>query len=197
MATLSSTYITPEEYLARERAAETKSEYYQGKMFAMAGASREHGLIVTNLVRELSNRLLTRDCEVFSNDMRVLIHQTGLHTYPDVVVVCGQPVMQDQHRDVLTNPLILIEVLSESTKDYDRGGKFHQYKSIPSLKEYLTVSQTEMLVDHSVHQPDGGWLTHEIGPQNPSIYLTSLEVQLELADIYRKVSLAASLQALN
>lgn len=111
MATQPSTFLTPEEYLERERAALTKSEYYRGEMFAMAGASREHNLIVTNLVRELSELLRAGDYEVYSNDMRVLISATGLYTYSDVVVVCDKPVLLDQHNDTLSNPLLIIEVL--------------------------------------------------------------------------------------
>ena len=187
-----STFITPEEYLVRERAAPTKSEYYRGEMSALAGATREHILILGNLVYELKGRLMSRDCEVYSNDMRVLISATGLYTYPDVVVVCGEPILADQHMDILTNPLLIIEILSESTQDYDRGGKFHQYMRIPSLQEYLTISQTEMLVDHAVRQPDGGWLVREIGPENPTVSLTSIAIQLDLADIYRKVPLTNS-----
>ncbi len=192
MATQPSTFLTPEEYLKRERAATTRSEYYRGEMFAMAGASRAHNLIVTNLVGELSGYLRARDCELYSNDMRVLISATGLYTYPDVVVVCGKPVLLDQHNDTLTNPLLIIEVLSESTKDYDRGGKFHQYMRIPSMQEYLTVSQTEILVDHAVRQADGGWLVREIGPDSGTVSLSSLSIQLELAEIYRKVPLGAA-----
>jgi len=189
VATQPSTFLTPEEYLERERAALTKSEYYRGEMFAMAGASREHNLIVTNLVRELSELLRAGDYEVYSNDMRVLISATGLYTYSDVVVVCDKPVLLDQHNDTLSNPLLIIEVLSESTKDYDRGGKFHQYMRIPSMQEYLTVSQTEILVDHAVRQADGGWLVREVGPDNGNLALSSLSIQLELAEIYRKVPL--------
>ena len=189
MATQPSTFLTPEEYLERERAALTKSEYYRGEMFAMAGASREHNLIVTNLVRELSELLRAGDYEVYSNDMRVLISATGLYTYSDVVVVCDKPVLLDQHNDTPSNPLLIIELLSESTKDYDRGGKFHQYMRIPSMQEYLTVSQTEILVDHAVCQADGGWLVREVGPDNGNLALSSLSIQLELAEIYRKVPL--------
>jgi len=188
MATQSNTYITPEEYLRIERAAETKSEYYQGKMFAMAGASRSHSLIAGNLFRELGNRLLDRDCEVHATDMRLLVSSAGLYTYPDVMVVCGEPVLADAHNDILTNPCLIIEVLSKSTEDYDRGGKFHQYMRIPSLVEYLTVSQSEMLVDQRIRQPDNSWLTREIGPHQ-GLSLPSLGIRLDFADIYRKVPL--------
>jgi Uma2 family endonuclease len=186
MASQPSTFITPEEYLALERVATTRSEYYSGEMFAMAGASRAHNLIVTNLVRELSNRLRARNCEVYSNDMRLMVN-ANVFTYPDVMVICGSPNLTDQAGDALTNPSLVIEVLSESTKDYDRGGKLHHYMRIASLKEYLTVSQSEMLVDYSVRQTDGGWLLREIGPESGVVPISSLEIELHFADIYEKV----------
>ena len=189
MATQTSAFITPEEYLAIERAAPSRSEYHDGQMFAMAGASRAHNLIVTNLVAEFRNRLRSRDCEVYSNDMRIQIASTGLYTYPDVVVVCGKPVLADHHADILTNPLLIIEVLSESTKDYDRGTKFSQYRRIPSLEEYLTVSQTEMLIEQSIRQPDGSWLLRERRPVNGNVPISSLAIELNLADKYDKVEI--------
>ena len=189
MATQTSAFITPEEYLAIERAAPSRSEYHDGQMFAMAGASRAHNLIVTNLVAEFRNRLRSRDCEVYSNDMRIQIASTGLYTYPDVVVVCGKPVLADHHADILTNPLLIIEVLSESTKVYDHGTKFSQYRRIPSLEEYLTVSQTEMLIEQSIRQPDGSWLLRERRPVNGNVPISSLAIELNLADIYDKVEI--------
>ena len=176
-------FITPEEYLIRERAALAKSEYYRGEMLAMAGTSRAHSLIVSNLTIQIGSQLRSRDCEIHASDMRLLVSDTGLYTYPDVMVVCGKPVLAGQHFDTLTNPILIIEVLSESTEDYDRGRKFHQYMRSPSLREYLTVSQTEMSVDHSVRQTDGGWLLKEIGPQTGTLSLASLGVALSFADI--------------
>lgn len=186
------TFVTPQDYLERERVASAKSEYYKGEMFAMAGATREHILIVGNLVYQIKGQLRKSGCEVYSNDMRVLINATGLFTYPDIVVACGEPVFFDQQLDTLINPRVIMEVLSKSTENYDRGGKFHQYKRIASLREYLTISQTEMLVDHSVRQPDGGWLSHEIGLENPHFSLASCPVKLNLPDIYDEVPLKGS-----
>ncbi len=190
MATQPSSFISPAEYLVQERAALTKSEYFRGEIFAMAGASEAHNLIVGNLVRVLGNQLRSRDCRVYPSDLRLLVSATGLYTYPDVMVVCGKPVLVDQQGDILTNPVLIIEVLSESTKDYDRGGKFHQYMRIDSLREYLTVSQTEMLVDYSIRQPDGSWLLREIGPASGTVSLESLAIRLDFTDIYEKVSFA-------
>lgn len=187
MATQPKPRLTPEEYLIRERAAETKSEYYNGEVFAMAGASERHNLIVSNLVFSLVGSLRQRDCRVYSNDMRLLVSDTGLYTYPDVLVVCGSPNLVNKDGDVLTNPLLIIEVLSESTKDYDRGGKLHQYMRIPSLQEYLTVSQSEMLIDQHLRQADGSWLVREIGPQASQIRLQRVGIELQIPEIYEKV----------
>ena len=182
--------MTPEEYLTRERLAETKSEYYQGEVFAMAGASRHHNVIVANLVSSLVVSLRKRDCEVYPSDMRLLVSDTGLYTYPDVAVVCGKPILAEAQGDVLTNPVLIIEVLSESTKDYDRGGKFHQYMRIPSLQEYLTVSQGEMLIDQSVRQVDNSWLVRELVPANGKVPLRCLGIELDFAEVYDKIEMS-------
>ena len=188
MATQPKPHLTPEEYLATERLAQTKSEYYDGEVFAMAGAGLNHNRIVINLIASLRDGLRGRDCEVLGSDMRLLVSDTGLYTYPDVTVVCGKPILADAQSDILTNPLLIIEVLSESTKDYDRGGKFHQYMRVPSLQEYLTVSQTEMLIDHNVRQADNSWVIREITPTNGKVPLRSLGVELDFADVYDKVT---------
>jgi len=187
MATQPKPRLSPEEYLIRERLAETKSEYYQGEVFAMAGASENHNLIVANVVSCLVSGLRHRDCRVYPSDMRLLISSTGLYTYADVMVVCGKSVLAETQGDVLTNPLLIIEVLSESTKDYDRGGKFHQYMRIPSLQEYLTVSQTETLIDQSIRQDDNSWLIREITPASGHVPLRSLGIELDFSDVYDKI----------
>jgi Uma2 family endonuclease len=187
MATQPKPRLSPEEYLIRERLAETKSEYYQGEVFAMAGASENHNLIVANVVSCLVSGLRHRDCRVYPSDMRLLVSSTGLYTYPHVMVVCGKSVLAETQGDVLTNPLLIIEVLSESTKDYDGGGKFHQYMRIPSLQEYLTVSQTERLIDQSIRQDDNSWLIREITPASGHVPLRSLGIELDFSDVYDKI----------
>lgn len=187
MATQPKHPLTPEEYLVRERLAETRSEYYQGEVFAMAGASEKHNTIVTNLVASLVTKLRGRKCRIYSSDMRLLVSDTGLYTYPDVLVVCGKPILADTHADILTNPALIIEVLSESTKDYDRGGKFHQYMRIPSLQEYLTVSQTEMLIDKRIRQADNSWVIREVVPSNGKVVIECLGIELDFAEIYDQV----------
>ena len=123
--------FTAQEYLALERKSETRNEYYNGEIFAMAGASREHNLIVGNLLRDIGNQLEDRPCESYPSDMRVSIEATGLYTYPDVAVVCGEPRFQDREVDTLLNPTVIIEVLSPSTEAYDRGVKFRHYRAHP------------------------------------------------------------------
>ena len=149
MATIAAPYITPEEYLERERQAETKSEYLRGEVFAMAGGSpiRARANRSTSLVRRLGDKLSQRPCDVYATDVRLAISQAGLYTYPDVMVICGEPVAVDDRQDTVTNPVLIVEVLSDSTKNYDRGQKFQHYRSLPSLMEYLTVAQDEAHVE--------------------------------------------------
>jgi Uma2 family endonuclease len=189
MSTLSKTQYTPEEYLELERAAEYKSEYVNGEIFAMTGASRRHVLIVTNLVGELRGQLKKRDCAVYSRDLRVKVTPTGFYTYPDVIVVCGESRFSDAQMDTLINPNVIVEVLSESTKDYDRGGKFEQYRTLEFFYEYVLVARDKPHVEHFVRQPDSRWLLSETNRMDESIELTSIGCTLALAEIYDKVEL--------
>lgn len=189
MATLPKPYLTAEEYLALERQAEFKSEYVNGEMFAMAGTRENHALLVTNLVRELSQALRRGPCRVYSSDMRVCVSPTGRYTYPDVVVACEKPRFLDNTQDTLLNPTLLIEVLSPSTADYDRGGKFQSYRTLTSLEEYLTVAQDQIYIEQWHKQPDGRWILTEYTKASKSIRLESLSVELSIADIYEKVTL--------
>ena len=192
MATLPKHYITPEEYLELERQAPFKSEYVNGEMFAMAGARENHALLVTNLVRELSQKLRRGPCRVYSSDMRVCVSPTGRYTYPDVVVTCQKPQFLDETNDTLMNPTLLIEVLSPSTQDYDRGGKFQSYRTLASLEEYLTVAQDQVHIEQWHRQPDGRWILTEYKAASSEIQLESLGVSVALADIYENVSIAPS-----
>jgi len=185
------TYLTPEEYLALERKAEYKSEYLAGEMFAMSGASPRHVLIVTNVVAELRGQLKQRPCTVYSSDLRVKVSPTGLYTYPDVVVVCDQPQFADEQRDTLLNPTLIVEVLSESTKDYDRGEKFEHYRTLPSLREYILIAQDKYHVEHFVRQPDNRWLLSETNLLEDTIHLSSIACDLALAEVYDKVEMPA------
>jgi Uma2 family endonuclease len=187
MSTLSKPYLTPEQYLEIERKAEFKSEYYQGEMFAMSGARRAHNLITTNAVRELSQQLLGGPCEVYPGEMRVKVSSTGLYTYPDVVVVCGEPQFLDDTFDTLLNPRVLIEILSESTEAYDRDKKFELYRSLDSLAEYVMISSMRVRVERYTRQPDGTWNYSSKASLEDSIDLKSVGCHLRLADVYIKV----------
>lgn len=183
--------LTPQQYLARERQAETKSEYLRGEMFAMSGASREHNLVAMNVSRELSTQLRDRECEVYPSDMRVKVSSTGLYTYPDVTVACDEPKFEDAQVDTLLNPRVIVEVLSPSTADYDRGGKFSHYRRLPSLQEYLLISQDVPLVEHYVRQGPDQWQLTEQRSLDAVIALPSIQCRLPLAEIYLKVRLAS------
>ena len=184
MASNPKTYITPEEYLELERKAEFKSEYFNGEIFAMGGASPRHVLIVTNLVIELGTQLRGKSCGVFSSDLRIKIPATGLFTYPDVVVLCDKPQYDDKQKDTVINPTVIAEVLSKSTKDYDRGEKFESYRSIESFTDYVLVAQDKFHVEHFARQEDGGWLLKETNKLEDSIKIASICCELRLTDMY-------------
>jgi len=189
MSSQPTTYLTPAQYLTIERKAEHKSEYIDGEMVAMTGASRNHNLIAFNLTREISSQLRGRPCEGYASDMRVRVPSTRLYTYPDVVVVCGDPQFEDEYVDTLLNPTVIIEVLSQSTELYDRGRKFGFYRSIESLAEYLLVAQEEYKVEQYVKQADGRWLLTDYRSLEDMIELPSIQCNLAMREIYDKVAL--------
>lgn len=182
------TKVTPEEYLALERKAETKSEYVNGEIYAMAGASREHNLIGLNVGGELRSLLRDRPCETYVSDMRVRVSATGLYTYPDVVVVFGRPRFDDAQVDVLLNPTVIFEVLSDSTEAYDRGAKFAHYRHLDSVREYVLVAQDRMQVDHFA-RTGSQWLLTAYGRPEEVLDLPSIECAIPLAEIYARVEL--------
>ena len=183
------THLTPEEYLSLERKAEIRSEYLDGDMVAMSGASREHNLIVGNLVRELGIQLKERPCEVYANDMRVKVSATGLYTYPDIVALCEEARFEDDRRDTLLNPAIIVEVLSDSTESYDRGAKFAHYRKVPSLIEYVLVSQREYRIEQYARQPHGPWLRSEVRGLAGKLDLLPIQCAVELKEIYARVTI--------
>lgn len=192
MSSAQTAYISPEEYLERERKAETRSEYFRGEIFAMAGASYEHTVITANLVRELGQQLRGRGCTVHSTDLRVAVRSRTFYTYPDVVVICGKPQFVDDQRDIIENPVMIVEVLSESTKHYDRGRKFESYRTLTSLVEYLTVAQDKVFIEQWTRQSDGHWLLSEYSDPAATVALHSINAQLRVADIYENVEFAGS-----
>lgn len=179
-------FLTPEEYLAKERKALTKSEYRDGRRQAMPGASRKHNLITANTLVELHIQLRNRVCEVYPSDMRVKVSSAGLYTYPDVVVVCDEPHFEDSHFDTLLNPTVLIEVLSPSTAAYDRGEKFASYQKLDSLCEYVLISQDRVRVEHYLRQ-EQAWNLTEFHSLSDVFRLVSIECELSLRAIYAKV----------
>lgn len=179
--------IQPAEYLERERRAETRSEFLNGEIFAMAGASREHGLVTGNVFASLHGQLRDRDCEIYASDMRVHVSATGLYTYPDVVAVCGEPRFQDDELDTLLNPTLIVEVLSPSTEDYDRGTKFAHYRTIGTLREVLLLPQDRAGAEHYVRQDGDRWLMTRTQDPLGVLPLPSIDATLDLSEIYARV----------
>jgi Uma2 family endonuclease len=180
--------LSPEEYLKIERAAEFRSEYFNGRMHAMAGGSHKQAIIIGNLVSALHNELSKRRCLVTSSDLRVRVDPGGLYTYPDVVVVCGEPKYADNQRDTLLNPVLIVEVLSPSTEAYDRGFKSAQYRTMESLQEYALVSQMEPRIEVFRRQAEGGWLLLESAGQEAVCRLESVGCSLALPAVYENVT---------
>jgi Uma2 family endonuclease len=181
--------LTAEEYLAIERRSETKHEFYRGEMFAMSGASRKHNLITFNLAGIFHSQIKDRDCDAYISDMRVQVASTSSYVYPDAVVTCEHPQFEDGHLDTLLNPMLVVEVLSETTENYDRGKKFERYRKIGSLREYLLISQDRAHIEHFVRHDDGNWLMSDVSGLGAIVELSSVKCELALADIYAKVEL--------
>lgn len=178
--------FTPEEYLALERKAPFKSEYLNGEIFAMSGASREHNHLAGNLYSEIRMQLRGRPCEAFVSDMRVRVSPRGLYTYPDVVAVCGEPQFEDSEVDTLLNPTLVIDVLSPSTEGYDRGAKFGQYRRLGSLREYILASQDRVLIEHDLRR-GGEWVLTEYNRRDEVLRLESIGCEVSLREAYARV----------
>ncbi|HEV3050821.1 MAG TPA: Uma2 family endonuclease [Longimicrobium sp.] len=193
MATAALTRYTPEEYLALERNAEFKSEYIDGRIVAMTGASIPHNAIVSSLHGALYLRLREGPCQLFVSDQRVQVADGRRYTYPDLVAVCEPPKAADEVQDTLTNPALIVEVLSPSTEGYDRGEKFEHYRSIESLQEYVLVAQDRVSVERFVRQGKF-WVLASFSSLDEEIELTSVGCTIPLREIYEKVKLPASVQ---
>jgi Uma2 family endonuclease len=174
---------TPQEYLAMERASATKHELANGAIVARSGGTFEHSAIAANLVGELGAVLVGQGCQALTSDMRIKIHATDRYVYPDGAVVCGGPEFEDETRDILLNPRVIIEVLSDSTEAYDRGDKFDQYRAIPSFQEYVLASQKAPRIEVFTRQAEGGWLLHIHGP-GERVELASLGCVVEVDRVY-------------
>ena len=177
--------ISPEEYLELEREADYKSEYYQGEVFAMAGAGRNHNRITENLSISIGSFLRGKSCRTYSSDLKIYIPDNGLYTYPDLLVVCGKEQFVDDKTDTLLNPRIIVEVLSKSTGSYDRGEKFQLYRSIPSLEEYVLIDSQRIAAEVFRKSEKGFWsLMSESYTLEGSIELASIGLTLPMRDIY-------------
>jgi Uma2 family endonuclease len=179
-------HYSVDDYFMVEEMSEVKHEYWNGEIFAMAGASVAHNEIAANVLSELRSSLRDTNCGAYGSDLRV---QTpgGLYTYPDVSVICGEVQLVPDRSDTATNPLILVEVLSEATEEYDRGDKFTLYKSIPALKHYILISQTEVLVDHHERMPSGEWQCHSLRDRRDIVHIPEPALSLHLSEIFRRV----------
>jgi len=186
MTTQPQARLTPEEYLRMERDTEWKSEYIDGEMFAMSGASPDHVLIATNIAGELRVRLRGGPSTVYTADLRVTTDPQRHYAYPDVVVICGPREYTDERRDTITNPKLIVEVLSSSTENYDRGAKFERYRAMHTLAEYMLVAQDRIHVELYTRQPDDRWLLREWN-EPTEIELASLDCRLSIAEVYANV----------
>ncbi len=183
-------YTAPE-YLSFERASlDIKHEYIQGRIVAMAGASRAHNLIASNIVWRLGNQLERTGCETYASDMRVRTAAT--YTYPDVVVVCGEPEFEDREVDTLLNPTVIFEVLSPSTEAWDRGEKFFHYRALPSIKDYLVVAQDRMRIEHYTRRAGGGWTLHDATAPEERIRVESIGCELTVSEIFQRVQFSSA-----
>lgn len=187
MSTLTVTHVTPEEYLAAERLSETRSEYLDGGVYPMIGGTVNHNRITINLVLELGTQLGSADCDVHAADLKVCLSDSRKFFYPDVMVICGGLQYHGDRKDIVTNPALVVEVLSPSTEAFDRGAKFEAYRTVESLKEYVLVSQDKPLVEQYVRNGDGSWkFTEAIGLES-SLTLPSIGCTLNLAAVYKRV----------
>jgi Uma2 family endonuclease len=180
--------LTTAEYLTLERSAQYKSDYHRGRVAARASCNRAHNLITGNVQAAASEQLKRGRCEVYASDMRLKVAEAALYTYPDVTIVCDEPLFEDEVRDTLLNPTVLFEVLSKSTELCDRGMKSASYRKIPSLKEYVLIAQNCPQVERYVRQSDGSWLLREASELTESVTLEPVGVVLPLAEIYRQVT---------
>lgn len=184
---LKTKYISFEDYLATEELATEKSEYYVGETFAMVGGTLNHNQIIINLCILLGMAFKKRDIRVFAGDVKLHIPEADAATYPDVLIIQGKPVYWDNRRDVVCNASLIIEVLSDSTQDYDRAGKFDIYRQLPDLTDYILINQNKIRIEHFIKQSKHQWLLTEYTDLNELLELKKFGTQLNIADIYDKV----------
>jgi Uma2 family endonuclease len=191
MASHSVTKLTEEQYLAMDRAAEFKSEYFDGEMFAMSGGSMQHARLQKNIIGELYNALRGGDCEPFGSDFRVRV-SSRMYAYPDISIVCGKPQLADGHQDILLNPVVVIEVLSPSTEKYDRGLKLQHYRTITTLQDYILVEQNENRIDQYTRQENNLWILRDYQSLDQELAIKSIAASLSLRRIYDRAEFPAT-----
>ena len=180
-------YITEEEYLATERLATEKHEYFEGEIFAMSGASIPHNIIASNTMGNLFSKLKGKTCHPFGSDLRIYIPENTLYTYPDLSIICGEIETTDDNFDTATNPTVLIEILSKSTRGYDKGAKFTLYRKIKSLQEYIMIDSEQMMVIKQIRNNDNSWQLTEYTGLAETFELNSVQVKMQLFEIYDSV----------
>ncbi|MEH1873380.1 Uma2 family endonuclease [Nostoc sp.] len=181
-------YYTPEEYLELEEAAEYKSEYIDGQIITMAGGTINHNRIGGNFYAVLNFAFRQQEYEVFNSDMRLWIHQKRIYTYPDVTVIAGEPEFFNNRTDIITNPQIIVEVLSKSTKNYDSEDKFQAYRTISTFQEYLLIDQTRIHIDQFSKTGKKQWTLREYDDEDEAIALVTVPFEISLQDLYNKVN---------
>lgn len=179
---------TPEEYLALEEAAEFKSEYRDGEIVPMTGGTTNHNKIAGNFYKKFPGTVCDRNYEIFINDVRLWIARYRSYTYPDVMVIQGEPVYEGTNTTTVTNPLLIVEVLSKSTKDYDYSDKFLYYRSIPEFREYILIDQYQYRVEQFAKTSNGKWLLTEYESEDATLELESVEFQISLKEIYTRIN---------
>ena len=181
-------YFTQEQYLALEETAEYKSEYLDGEIIPMTGGSTNHNQIAGNLYIALSLALKKRNYRIFIGDVRLWVPKVRLYTYPDVMVIFGEPEYHNNRTDMITNPQVIVEVLSKSTKNYDRSDKFAFYKTIPTFREYILIHQTKIHVEQYAKTENKRWLYCEYDEEDPALVFNSFQLEVPLSDVYEQVN---------
>ncbi len=180
--------ISAAEYLTVERDAFEKHEYYQGEVFAMSGASRKHNIIFSHVFGELSSKLKGKNCMPFGSDLRIHIPKNTLYTYPDISIICGEMECTDDLFDTIVNPSVIIELLSKSTRNYDKGEKFTLYRDIDSLQEYILIDTEKIYVEAHIRNKDNSWKLTEFKSLENSFLINTVNLSIALKDIYDGIS---------
>jgi len=181
-------YYTPEEYLTLEEKAVDKHEYRDGEMVAMTGGTTNHNQIALNFCRQFPLTIKEQDYYIYINDVRLWIAQYRIFTYPDVMVIKGKPIYEGKGTVNVTNPLIIVEVLSQSTRDYDRTDKFQYYRSIPEFREYILIDQYRFYVTQYFKQGDGKWIFNDCQGEESVLKLASDDFEISFQDLYARVN---------